>query len=60
MKAQHTKVIQALTCLLKEKLQQKKNIFEKNKESVVYKKILENFPDAEMTEVKIKKGEKNE
>ena len=38
----------------------KKNIFEKNKESVVYKKILENFPDAEMTEVKIKKGEKNE
>ena len=38
----------------------KKNIFEKNKESIIYKKILENFPDAEMTEIKIKKGEKNE
>ncbi len=38
----------------------KKNIFEKSKESTVYKKILENFPDAEMTEVKTKKGEKNE
>ena len=38
----------------------KKNIFEKNKESVVYKKILENFPDAEMTEVKIKKGENDD
>ena len=25
-----------------------------------FKKVLENFPDAEMTEVKIKKGEKNE
>jgi len=38
----------------------KKNIFEKNKQSILYKKVLENFPDAEMTEVKIKKGEKNE
>ena len=38
----------------------KKNIFEKNKKSILYKKVLENFPDAEMTEVKIKKGEKNE
>ena len=38
----------------------KKNIFEKNKESIIYKKIMENFPDAEMTEVKIKKGENNE
>ena len=38
----------------------KKNIFEKNKESIIYKKILENFPDAEMTEVKIKKSENNE
>ena len=38
----------------------KKNIFEKNKESIVYKKILENFPDAEMTEVKVIKGENNE
>ena len=28
--------------------------------SILYKKVLENFPDAEMTEVKIKKGEKNE
>ena len=37
-----------------------KNIFEKNKQSILYKKVLENFPDAEMTEVKIKKGEKNE
>ena len=46
---------------IKEKeINDKKNIFEKNKESAVYKKILENFPDAEMTEVKIKKGEKNE
>ena len=46
---------------IKEKeINDKKNIFEKNKESVVYKKILENFPDAEMTEVKIKKGETNE
>ena len=38
----------------------KKNIFEKNKQSILYKKVLENFPDAEMTEVKIIKGEKNE
>ena len=38
----------------------KKNIFEKKKQSILYKKVLENFPDAEMTEVKIKKGEKNE
>ena len=38
----------------------KKNIFEKNKQSILYKKVLENFPDAEMTKVKIKKGEKNE
>ena len=46
---------------IKEKeINDKKNIFEKNKESAVYKKILENFPDAEMTEVKIKKGETNE
>ncbi len=36
----------------------RKNIFKKNKDSILYKKILENFPDAEMTEVKIKKSEK--
>ncbi len=38
----------------------KKNIFEKKKESILYKKILENFPDAEMTEVKINKSENND
>ncbi len=46
---------------VKEKeLHTKKNIFEKKKESFLYKKILENFPDAEMTEVKIKKSENND
>ena len=44
----------------KKEIDIKKNIFEKNKQSILYKKVLENFPDAEMTEVKIKKGEKNE
>ena len=38
----------------------KKNLFEKKKQSILYKKVLENFPDAEMIEVKIKKDEKNE
>ena len=41
-------------------LQDKKNLFEKKKDSSIYKKILENFPDAEMTEVKILKEENNE
>ncbi len=38
----------------------KKNIFEKSKDSIIFKKILENFPDAEITDVKIVKGENNE
>jgi len=41
-------------------LQDKKNLFEKKKDGFIYKKILENFPDAEMTEVKILKEENNE
>ena len=41
-------------------LQNKKNLFEKKKEGIIYKKILENFPDAEITEVKILKNENNE
>ncbi len=41
-------------------LQDKKNLFEKKKDSSIYKKILENFPDAEMTEVKILKEKNNE
>tara|TARA_Y100001936_G_scaffold5203_1_gene4697 strand:+ start:5014 stop:6690 length:1677 start_codon:yes stop_codon:yes gene_type:complete len=41
-------------------LQDKKNLFEKKKDSSIYKKILENFPDAEMIEVKILKEENNE
>ena len=38
----------------------KKNIFEKNKDSLIYKQILESFPDAEMTDVKVIKGESDE
>ena len=46
---------------IKEKeMHDKKNILKKNKDSIFYKEILKNFPDAEMTEVKIVKGESNE
>ena len=38
----------------------KKKIFEKKKESEMYKKVLQAFPDAEMTDAKIIKGEDNE
>ena len=38
----------------------KKIFLKKKKQSILYKKVLENFPDAEMIEVKIKKDEKNE
>ena len=43
----------------KEKIS-RKNVLEKNKDSLIYKHILESFPDAEMTDVKTIESENND
>ena len=43
----------------KEKIS-RKNVLEKNKDNLIYKHILESFPDAEMTDVKTIESENNE